>query len=300
MSEHAARIKQRKEHVKRKQKGFQAAQYAKIALQLGQGNYVAGINTLKDLKKKVRDPVAAVMKGKARRQRQRGRKVGRRRGLPPALRPVRLNVKRIVMYEKTTGTEHRWYYQIPLSLFTASFTATFQEFKVVSMSVKYVPNNSLSETGLYTAVLLDRDGFGSYGAATAAQWFAYIGNMPGSVIHPRHAPSTHRWRPTEPSVKDWFNKDQVSVTLATIYICNNGKETEELGGLLEIRATLLSRGRFWNAAISDPPSMQPLGTHPQPPDERMSVQCTCDQDRPQRALSRASSQASLVGGFVAM
>lgn len=291
MSHHATRIKQRKEHIKRK--GYQPTEYVKIAYQLGRKDYVDALNSVRKLNKKTRDPVAAVMKAKARRQRSRPRKGGRKRGTPAALRPMRITVKRVVMYEKTSGSEHRWYYHIPVSLFAASFTASFQEFKVTSFSVRYIPNNSLSETGLYCSILLDRDGFGSYGAATATSWFTYLGNMPGSIIKPRHASSQHRWRPTEPSARDWLNKDQLKTNLATIYVCNNGKETEELGGLLEIRGVMLVRGRFWDAAISSVPTIQQ-----QEPSSGVSACPTCTCER--RPLSRTSSQASLVGGFVAL
>lgn len=253
-----------------------------------QGDVLGTVSAVRELTEKVKRPVSAVM-GR-RKQRRRQRRVGKgRRSTPAALKPIRLPIKRVVLYSQTSGSQHRWYYVVPLSLITASLTDTFEEFKVINLSVKYVPNNAASETGLYTSVLLDRSGFGAFGAATAVQWFQYIGSMPGAVIKPRYQPTTHRWKPTEPSARDWIRgQDAKGMHLATIYICNNGLETEELGGLLDIRATLLARGRYWNAAVSVPPVFEsPNADEPQP-DEKPST------------LSRTSSQASLVGGFLAL
>lgn len=216
------------------------------------------------------------------------------------------------MYEQTSGSQHRWYYTIPLSLFSNSFKSSFEEFKVVSMVVKYIPNNSLNETGLYASVLLDRDGFGSFGTATAIQWFQYIGSMPGAIIRPRHTSTSHRWKPTEPTARDWTRGNIAStMRLATIYLCNNGKETEELGGLLDIKATLLVRGRYWNAAVQHPIFRPSTPTYPPPGDAPPStsaffeppIQGMVHADEPRSEptpMSRSSSRASLIGGFLAL
>lgn len=255
---------QRNKYIHRKTVIDKVAKHTQLLLAVGKGNYVEGARIWHDINSKVKDPLVAIMRQRRNRRSRggvRGRGRGRRSRVPAALKPTRISVRRIVMYQETSGSSHRWYYQIPLSLFAASFKQTFDEFKVISMTVKYIPNNSLNETGLYTAIMLDREGFGSFGSATAVQWFEYLGCMPGSVIKPRHAPSFHRWKPTEPSARDWIRGDASSkVVLATIYICNNGKETEELGGLLEIRANLLFRGRYWDASVSGmpPPSVAPV------------------------------------------
>lgn len=285
--------------IKRKREAVNVFELAKA---FGDGDFPTGINNLRSVSHNNKRAIAAVMKSRNRRVRRTKRRRGRRSRMPAALKPMRLPVKRIVMYESTSGSKHRWYYVIPLSLLTASFTSTFQEFKVISMTVTYTPNNSLSETGLYASIMLDREGFGSFGSATATSWFSYLGNMPGSVIKPRHAPSTHRWKPTEPSVRDWFNKDQVAnVHLATIYICNNGKEDVELGGLLNIKAVLLARGRYWNAAIADPnpirlqPAIIPGFTEQAGPCPREDEFVTLDAPR-----SNASSHSSIVEGVASL
>lgn len=289
---------QRNKYLHRKTAIDKVAKHTQLLLAIGKGNYIDGARIWNDIRTKTKDPLGAVMRQRRNRRSRgggRGRGRGRRSRVPAALKPTRIPVRRIVMYEETSGSAHRWYYPIPLSLFVASFKQTFDEFKVISMTVKYIPNNSLNETGLYTAIMLDREGFGSFGSATAVQWFEYLGCMPGSVIKPRHASSIHRWKPTEPSARDWIRGDATSkIILATIYICNNGKETEELGGLLEIRANLLFRGRYWNASVS---GMLPPSAVPSTSRDQIEVDPPSPQPQP---ISRCSSRSSLIGGFHAL
>lgn len=275
--------KTRKEIADRKSVYRKFKDHTKLVTHIGRGDWWSGAAHLYNNFGQLKDPLAAMVKQKRRVRRQ--RRGGRRRSTPASLRPLKLPIRRVIAYEATSGSAHRWYYPIPLSLIIASLRDTFDEFKVANMTVRYVPNNSLNETGLYTSTLLDREGFGSFGTATAASWFAYIASMPGASIKPRHTPTSHRWRPTEPSARDWVRRDPSSGhILATIYICNNGKETDELGGLLEITASLLVRGRYWNAAVK-------LATMPHPPPPS-------DDGPPSPVkLSRCSSATSLIGGF---
>lgn len=172
----------------------------------------------------------------------------RRNRVPPSLRSVVLTIKHIVPYESTSGSAHRWYYQVKKNWLCSSFLKTFAEFKPISLHVRYVPNNSTNETGLYTGVLLDREGFGSYGSATASQWFKTIAAMPGAKVRARYTPTTFRWRPTEPTVRDWIAYN-TNTTYCTVYVCNNGKETDELGGLFEVTARIAARGLMYNASV---------------------------------------------------
>lgn len=279
----------RKDHIKGKSWVNKFKQGAKVALELESGNYIKGLTLAKELITKTKDPLASGIMRRRRnaRSKGKGRRAYRRRSTPAAMKPIHLPVKRVVVYSKTSGSEHRWYYTVPLSLITASFTSTFDEFKVTNLTVKYVPNNSQNETGLYVSVLLDREGFGGYGTATAAAWFSYIGSMPGSLIKPRYIPTTHRWKPTEPSARDWIRAG-VTHNLCTIYICNNGKETDELGGLLDIRATLLARGRYYDAAVSLPNITEFA--------DQLEQACI-GHHRPPSPAQSTSSQNSLVGGF---
>lgn len=161
----------------------------------------------------------------------------------------RLVVRRIVPYTSTFGSEHRWYYGITTNFINSSFSSTYHQFKYLDMSVRYRPNNAKNETGLYAYVLLDRGGFGTFGSASAASWFKTLGTMPGVKIRPRFESSVQIWRPTESSTRDWFTYDQ-ETTLAACYVCSNGKETEELGGIFEITARVLARGLYFSATVT--------------------------------------------------
>lgn len=183
----------------------------------------------------------------ARRKRQRVMVRRRRtRRDPPALRTERHTVKVVIPYAKTDGSFQRWLYHVKLSDFTKRFVSVYSEFRVTSVYAKYLPNNSLNETGLYAGVFLDKDGFGNFGAATAPTWFPTIVAMPGSKVQPRYVASSYRWRPTEPSMREWRTKSE-DVELATLYLCNNGAVTDELGGAILLVATLLTRGMYYNA-----------------------------------------------------
>lgn len=184
-----------------------------------------------------------------RRGRRRGRRRNRRGGrVPASMRPISLPFRRVITYERSYGSWHRWYYTVNLKLLIAGFGQSYGEFKPMRMSVRYIPNNPSNETGLYTAVLLDQAGFGDYGPSTAVDWFPYIASMPGAVVKPRHEQSIFRWAPTEPSSKEWRVADQ-DYSVATLYICNNGKESTELGGMIVISGTLSVRGRYKSAPI---------------------------------------------------
>lgn len=228
--------------------------------------------------------------GMAPRRNKRPRKMKRRlRRTPGALKSSRLNIRHIVLYQNTSGSAHRWYYAITKSWLCSTFLSTFDEFKVISIRVKYIPNNATNETGLYASVLLDRSGFGGWGAATAIQWFPTLGAMPGCRIRSRFTPCTHFWRPTEPTVRDWFNHDQ-DTTYCTMYVCNNGKETDELGGLFEVSATFLARGIYKNAKVNLlREHLNSVPSRPQSPCMSLSS-----------PASSTRSGTSVVGGFITL
>lgn len=165
------------------------------------------------------------------------------------VRATRLQVRRSVDFDATWGTDHRWYYPVKLNILNAAFKNTFDEFKVISITVRYLPNDAQNETGLLVFVLLDREGFGSYGSATGKSWFTTLAAMPRAKVGPRYRPAVQRWRPSEPSARDWFRHTD-NPTLCTAYVCNNGKETDVLGGNFQISATLLARGLYYNATVT--------------------------------------------------
>lgn len=232
-------------------------------------------------------------------KRFKGRKPKTRRRRNNFMGVSKIPVRRIIPYSATSGSQHRWYYQVKLSNFSKMFQDEYAEFKIIRLRVRYLPNNSTNETGLYTAVLLDRDGFGNYGAATATAWFTTIGAMPGARVLPRYVASTYHWKPTEPSVREWRNKGQ-DLTYCTIYICNNGLETDELGGMLEISGTLLARGLYYNAAVKSLAEANPTmfcnhPIHVQNDIEIAALQIT--PSSPPEVDMPARSRASSICGF---
>lgn len=218
-----------------------------LAAKAAQGDAWAGTQLALDTALNWKKALSAGMPPKLKRIRRRRPRTQRKRS--KFMGVSRIPVRRIIPYAATSGSQHRWYYPITLSLFAKAFYDEYSEFKATRIRVRYLPNNSTNETGLYTAVLLDRDGFGSYGTATASSWFTTIGAMPGAKVHPRFVASSYYWKPTEPTARDWFNRKQ-NITYCTIYICNNGQETEELGGMLEISCTMLARGMYYNALVT--------------------------------------------------
>lgn len=246
-----------------------AAYYAYATHQAYSGDPIPAVQAVGSLltkSKKNKSGMAPKRNKKPRRVRRRIKRA------PGALKVSKLNLRHVVLYEGTEGSQHRWYYQIKKSWLCSTFTSTFDEFKVLSIRVRYVPNNATNETGLYASVLLDREGFGNWGSSTAIQWFPTLGAMPGCRIRPRYAPTTHVWRPTEPTVRDWCRYNQ-DITYCTVYVCNNGKENEELGGLFEVSATFLARGIYYNAKVkalqehimnTSRPSTPPFASCPSP------------------------------------
>lgn len=191
-----------------------------------------------------------IMPGRRKRVRRR-----RRRNLPAELRSVRIPSRRLIPYSATSGSQHRWLYAFKTSFLVSHLAKAFDSFRILSLKVSYHPDNAVNETGLCASVLLDGEGFGQFGPSTAANWFPFIGSMPGCLIRSRHETFVHTWKSTSPSSQQWFSPttptgptaDQI---LATIYICNDGLETVELGGSLAVSYTVHCRGTFYNAKIS--------------------------------------------------
>lgn len=271
---------------------------AVLAAKFAQGDLYSGTQlayeSARDWINKTFPSGMAPRKPRPKRIRRKKRNTRRRNGF---MGVSKIPCRRVVPYAATAGSKHRWYFNVKLSLFDKAFTSTYQDFKMLSLKVRYLPNNSTSETGLYTAVLLDNTGFGAYGAATAASWFTTIGAMPGAKIRARYIPSVFNWKPTEPSAREWNNKSQDPV-YCTIYICNNGQENDELGGMLEISGTMLARGLFYNAAVTSMAQDNPLMFPDHPVNLPARVHnLRLDAISPPQPSSRPSSRGSLVSPF---
>lgn len=178
------------------------------------------------------------------------RKMNRRR-LPPSLRGYTVPFRRTYLWADMSGSSGKWYLNLKVSTLIKEYLKTFDEFKVKSLTLRYLPNNNTSATGIYASVLLDQSGFGSNSGGTEKGWFRTISTMPGARVAHRNMNVIHRWRPTEAASNNWFRpQTDPDFTVATVYFVDNGQETVELGGVLSITGHLLVRGLYWNAPIN--------------------------------------------------
>lgn len=147
-----------------------------------------------------------------------------------------------------SGGKGVWYLYIKIKPLTVEYASTFDEFKIKSLRVTYLPNNNTSATGIYSSVLLDQGGFGNATSGTEKGWFRTIASMPGSRVTHRNQNNTYFWKPTESSANNWYRPQTDSdYTVCTMYFADNGQESVELGGVLKITGHVLGRGMFWNA-----------------------------------------------------
>lgn len=193
--------------------------------------------------------------GSRKRRYQRGQRKSngptRRRTLPPSLRGYTVPFRRTYLWGDMSGSAGRWYLPMKMSDLIKEYAKTFDEFKIRSIIMRYLPNNNTSATGIYASVLLDQSGFGPSSGGTEKGWFRTISTMPGARVTHRNVNVIHRWRPTEAAANNWFRPQTDSdYTVATCYFVDNGQETVELGGVISITGHLLVRGLYWNAPIN--------------------------------------------------
>lgn len=188
----------------------------------------------------------------------------RRRARNGAFLASTLRTKHVYLWSDMSGTSGKWYMNFTIAALTSSFQSAFDEFRIMRITCHYRPNNASTDTGLYVGVLLDQNGFGKFDLGSEVAWFRTLATFPGSKIRPRSQTSTYVWYPTEPASKEWYryqtDKDHV---IATLYIADNGKETLELGGIMELNVTLKARGLYWNAAVKSIMGDHPQGHSPQ-------------------------------------
>lgn len=178
-----------------------------------------------------------------------GRKIRGR--LPPALRGYTVPFRHTYLWSDMSGSSGKWYLPLTISSLIKEYAKTFDEFKIKSLVLRYMPNNNTSATGIYASVLLDQSGFGASSGGTEKGWFRTISTMPGARVAHRNMNVIHRWRPTEAASNNWFRPTtDTDHVVATVYFVDNGQETVELGGVLSVTGHLLVRGLFWNAPIN--------------------------------------------------
>lgn len=174
----------------------------------------------------------------------------RRRPRNAALQSRRLPFRQVVLIDTLVNKVNvgKIEHIFKLSEMAKEFMHTFEEFRCTGFSVRFVPNNSTTAEGLYSAILLDQIGFGA-SARTAETWFPRVGDMPGSVV--RHCSSgfTLSWRPTEPDARNFMksHNNELVQALATLYIYGSTTATT-IKGALVIRGSILCRGEYYSAS----------------------------------------------------
>lgn len=190
-------------------------------------------------------------------RRKRGHKIKRRRVFPQRrrpmnnyLRPVKIPVRLSIPWERTSGTSGKWDFQIVLTDIVKNFVKTYDEFKILKLTLRWLPNNSTSSSGLTAAVLMDQKGFGNFGSASAESWFNTISSMPGSFVGNRHSSFSLNWKPTEPDSRQWrsYQRSETTYTVCRWYMADNGSEDSELGGIILCTGIAQGRGMYYNAS----------------------------------------------------
>lgn len=180
---------------------------------------------------------------------QRRRKPMARRPKNNYLRGVKIPVRVSIPWTRTKGTTGKWSFAVKMSDLVRNFTSTYDEFKVLKLNCRWLPNNSTSSLGLCAAVLMDQNGFGEFGAASSVAWFETLSSMPGSYVGNRHTSFRLHWNPTEPDARQWrsYQRGEAGYVICHFYMADNGAEDSETGGIILVTGLAMGRGTYYNA-----------------------------------------------------
>lgn len=137
--------------------------------------------------------------------------------VPAAFRSVRLQVKNVFTY--ADADPRQWTYPLSLSHLVEKYTM-YDEFKCVNVRCIIRPYDSNQTAGLRASLILDKDGFGAYPKGTHQRIFTMVCETPGAKISPAYRPTTHVWRPTGPSSREW-RKATDAFTIMRLYFINS-------------------------------------------------------------------------------
>lgn len=170
-----------------------------------------------------------------RRQRSRQRK---RNSRLPALRSVRLVSKHVNIF--TDITNRHWTYTFKMADIADRYTS-YDQFKCLGLRITVRPYDSNQTAGLRVSLLLDGDGFGAFPDLKQSQLFEMLAETPGSKVHPTYRPVVLNWKPSGPEARRWFKAGD-NFVIARLYFINNDANQADLGGIIELQATILARG----------------------------------------------------------
>lgn len=164
----------------------------------------------------------------------------------PALRPRRLPFKQVFDVTFSSG-----YFDQTFSInkLVPEMLTVYEEMRLLSMTVVFLTQDISVTTGIYTAILLDQNGYGTALKSTET-WFKRVSDMPGSLV--RHATRGCRltWKATEPDSRNYVkvtDKDDISKPVARLYMI--GRESSlSIKGILLVRGHILCRGQYYDAA----------------------------------------------------
>lgn len=162
-----------------------------------------------------------------------------------ALRPVKRPFKQVFNLSLEKG-----YFdiQFKISQLVPELLTVYEEIRVVNMSVVFLTKDVSVTAGIYTAILLDQDGYGNPLKSTET-WFKRVSDMPGSLVH--HAVRGFRlmWRPTEPDSRNFvkvIDTNDISKTIARLYVIAQ-EASLSISGVLLVRGHCLCRGQYYDA-----------------------------------------------------
>lgn len=187
-------------------------------------------------------------RGKGRRGRPRGRPTNRSRKWRiqnPALRPKRLPFKQVVPVKLTSGY---FDHSFKINELLPELLTVYEEIRVTSLSVVFLTKDVSVTEGLYTAILLDQDGYGTP-LKSSATWFKRVADMPGSLVHHAVRGFKLTWVATEPDSRNYvkvIDTADIAKTVARLYIIGQDN-TLAISGVLLVRGHCLCRGQYYDA-----------------------------------------------------
>lgn len=163
-----------------------------------------------------------------------------------ALRPRKLPFRQVVDLKLNVGY---FDHQFKIKDLIPELLNVYEEVRIISLSVVFLVNDAAVTAGLYTAILLDQNGYGT-ALKSSETWFKRVADMPGSVVH--HATRGFRltWKPTEPDSRNYvkvIDTNDIDKAIARIYVIGR-ESTLNVTGVLLIRGHVLARGQYYDAS----------------------------------------------------
>lgn len=191
-------------------------------------------------------------------QRGRGRGGGRKpRGRPTvrsrrfrvanaALRPRKLPFKQVIPVSVLNGY---FDHEFKIKELVPEMLNTYEEIRVINLHVVLLVKDISVTAGLYTAILLDQNGYGNALKSTA-EWFKRVADMPGSIVHHAVRGFKLSWVPTEPDSRNYVkvvDTADIAKPIARVYMIGQDN-TLVISGVLLVRGHVLCRGQYYDAA----------------------------------------------------